>query len=191
MALTRSLTPKIRQSTPVSAMARAPHTARGVSIIAQSGTPPHLALAASMSSAPEILGSSMASGWACAIASMSASCQAVAAELTRTTISRGEKPLSIAAAVSRARALSSDATASSRSRITTSASRVRAFSSALLLAAGTYSAVRRALYAFDKDEFALAGLVAIFAGLGVFRRMIAVVRVLQRGELDHHIAGAG
>ena len=38
---------------------------------------------------------------------------------------------------------------------------------------------RRLFGALDKDEFAHTGLAAIFARLGVFGRMIAVVRVLE------------
>src|SRR6266702_123528 len=91
----------------------------------------------------------------------------------------------------RAVSLASGATESSRSSTTTSHGRLRAFSSILALDPGTKRTERLGLNAFDKDEFAFARLVAIFARLGIFRRMIAVMRVLQRGELDHHIAGAG
>src|ERR1700722_4131504 len=91
----------------------------------------------------------------------------------------------------RAASFSSGATASSRSRMMTSASSPRAFSSARVLAAGTNSADRRALNAFDKDEFAFAHGLANFAGGGVFGGVVAGECVFHRGELDDDIAGPG
>src|SRR5579871_6499465 len=90
----------------------------------------------------------------------------------------------------RAGSFSSGATASSRSRIITSAASPRAFSSARRFAAGTKSADRRDLSAFDKDELALADTLADLAGRCVFRRVVAGERIFHRGELDDHIAGA-
>src|SRR5471030_2459501 len=188
MAFRRSLVPIARHSVLAAVMAARLRMPRGVSIMAQMGIAPE---AVAMSAALSTLGSRMASGAAARTAWRSALPGAEAGGLMRTTTSRPPQSFTAAQTATRAASLACGATESSRSSTTTSHGRVRAFSSMRLLEPGTKSTERLGLNAFDKDEFAFARLVAIFARLGVFRRMVAVVGVLQRGEFDHHIAGAG
>jgi hypothetical protein len=91
------------------------------------------------------LGSSTASGWAAATAARSASLHSLPAALIRITSSRVPKPPSriAATAASRAAAFMPGATASSRSRMTTSHGRVRALAIARGFDAGRNNALRR------------------------------------------------
>lgn len=91
-----------------------------------------------MSAGELTLGTSTASGPAAAIAARSAAPHSVPSALARITSSRSPNPPSNTAAIaaSRAASLCSGATASSRSRITTSHGRVRALASAFALEAG-------------------------------------------------------
>ena len=145
-SLTRSLVPITKQLSRCDprAIARASRMAIGVSIIAQSvvwSGAPYLSRASTSwatSAALLTLGTTTASGPACAAASRSASCHSVPMPLTRMVrVRRPYSPLDAAAAAdSRAAGLASGATASSRSKITASIGSVLAFSSALALELG-------------------------------------------------------
>ena len=110
----------------------------GVSIIAQIFRPSGAPAASRCASASAIIaavwtfGSSTAWAGMAAAAVRSSAPQGVSSPLTRTTSSRGPYPpvSSAAAMAERAAAFSDGMTASSRSRISTSAASVRAFSSA-------------------------------------------------------------
>jgi hypothetical protein len=139
-SLARSLGPTTKAASPVSAaaaaMARRSTSACAVSIIAQSAGPgPSSARAWRRSPGLETLGSSTASGAAARHAARSSAPHSVSRPLTRITHSRWPKPPA-AAAWSRAAAFCSGATASSRSGITTSHARLRAFSIARAFDAG-------------------------------------------------------
>ena len=118
--------------------------ARGVSIMAQSRVASEARCvasaisAAAIASGSETFGSRIASGPASAAARRSASPQGVPSPFTRITTSRRPNPPAFTAAQTcvRAKSLVSGATESSRSRITASAGKVRAFSIARAFAPG-------------------------------------------------------
>ena len=105
--------------------------------MANSGLPPASATALAASSGPSTLGTTTKAAFEAATAAKSASAQGVPKPFTRIPSSRAPNPSAAAAtAASRAAGFMSGATASSRSSITTSAGRVRAFSIARALEAG-------------------------------------------------------
>ena len=146
ISLARSLTPMTKPARRVEAAMAAIEArekiAAPVSIITHrrvcGGAPPSARSQATTSSGPEIFGTRTASGPAAAMAARSASPHGVEGALTRTTTSRRPKPPAASAATAAARAsrLASGSTASSRSRMTTSHARPRAFSTARALEAG-------------------------------------------------------
>ena len=139
-------------------------TPRGVSIMHQSaisaGAP---ALARSSSACAAVaddstFGSNTASAGDAASAPRSSAPHGVSMPFTRTTTSRVPypPPRTAATAMARASSLASGATASSRSKMRTSAGSARAFSSARALDAGMNSALRRGRAAWNESD---AGIV--------------------------------
>jgi hypothetical protein len=150
VSLARSLVPimkparRVSPSRATAAMSAALRMAIGVSIIAHSqirwpaARPVSRAVTACRSVDFDTLGTRIPSGPAWAAACRSSIPHAVSRPLMRTITSRAPKPRAATAAMtwSRAAALASGATASSRSRMTASQGSVFAFSRALALAPG-------------------------------------------------------
>ena len=152
-SLARSLVPitsTVRRSDAAAMLAQS-SIAWGVSTMAQilvcSGAPPAWSPAsmAATSAGEFTLGTTTAAGPAAAAAARSSACQSVSSPFTRMVSSRLPYSPEVRAAttLSRASALASGATASSRSRISESADSPLAFSSARVLAPGMYSTERR------------------------------------------------
>ena len=157
VSLARSLVPitnaarRVSTSLAAAAMSRALSMASGVSIIAHTRIfwsalmSTRRSATSSRWSALDTFGTSTASGLALATALRSSSHHCVSRPLMRTITSRAPKAPALTASETwrRAAAFASGATESSRSRMTASVGKVRAFSMARALEPGMYNTLRR------------------------------------------------